>query len=51
VQAQSLLARRLYLLPETRDRYLTRLQQILSATWNETSLLAEIDAMEARLMP
>jgi hypothetical protein len=46
VFATGLLARRLYLLPETRDKYLTRLEQLLDTVWDETSLLAEIDRME-----
>jgi spore coat protein H len=51
VQANSLLARRLYLLPETRDRYLARLRAILENTWDEPALLAEIDRMEDLLAP
>jgi len=51
VQANALLARRLYLLPETRDRYIARLRAILANTWDETSLLAEIDRMEQLITP
>lgn len=51
VQAQGLLARRLYLLPSTRDRYLTRLRQLLATVWNEADLVAEVDRMGALIRP
>lgn len=49
VYATGLLARRLYLLPETRTRYLNRLRELLAQVWNETALLAEVDRMEAQI--
>ena len=51
VQATGLLARRLYLLPETRDRYVARLRSLLAATWKENDLLAEVDRMEDLITP
>lgn len=51
VAANGLLARRLYLYPPTRDRYLARLKQHLAMIWNETELLAEIDRMAALVAP
>jgi hypothetical protein len=47
VVANGILARRLYLLPETRDRFLTRLGQLRDSVWDETAILAEIDRIEA----
>jgi hypothetical protein len=51
VQAQGILAHRLYLLPETRDRYIARLRSILDTAWNETTLLAYIDRIEDLIVP
>ena len=51
VQAQTLLPRRLYLLPSTRDRYLTRLRQLLATVWDEGALRAEVDRMGALIRP
>ncbi len=47
VYATGLLTRRLYLLPETRTKYLDRMRALLSEVWSESALLAEIDRMEA----
>lgn len=47
VFATGLLARRLYLLPETRDRYVARLRELLDTVWDEPAILAEIDRMES----
>ena len=47
VAANGLLARRLYLLPETRDRYVARLRSHLDTVWDEDDLIAEIDRMAA----
>jgi hypothetical protein len=47
VQAQSLLARRLYQLPATRDVYLDKLNGLLDNIWDETALVAEVDRMAA----
>jgi hypothetical protein len=46
VQANSMLARRLYQLPETRDRYIARVRALLDDVWDPTALTAEIDRME-----
>jgi hypothetical protein len=51
VQAQSLLARRLYLLPATRDLYVTKLRGLLDNVWDETALIAEVDRMAALIGP
>jgi hypothetical protein len=51
VQAVSLLPRRLYLLPETRDRYLERLEELLAGVWDEDAMLDEIDRMEGLITP
>jgi hypothetical protein len=46
VYATGLLARRLYQLPETRDRYVARVRELLDTVWDEDALLAEIDRMQ-----
>jgi hypothetical protein len=51
VQAVSLLPRRLYLLPETRDQYVARLRELLDAVWDEAALQDEIDRMEDLITP
>lgn len=51
VMARGALSRRLYLLPETQTRYLNRLRSLLDTAWNETTILAEIDRMEALITP
>ncbi len=51
VYAKSALARRLYLLPSTQVRYLDKLRSLLDTAWNETSILAEIDRMQALITP
>ncbi len=43
--ANGMLARRLYLYPPTRDRYVARVRQHLATIWNETELVAEVDRM------
>jgi hypothetical protein len=45
------IARRLYEWPETRDRYVDRMRELLDAVWDEGHLLAEIDRMEALIAP
>ncbi len=45
------LARRLYGVPETRARYLARVRALLDTVFDETSLRAEIDRMEALITP
>ncbi len=51
VMASGLLARRLYMNPETRAEYVTRLRGLLEDPWDQDRLLSEIDAMEARIRP
>ena len=47
VHSQSILANRLYRHPETRERYLTTLKTMLSDSWSEDRLLAEVDELES----
>ena len=47
LQDMSLLPRRLYQLPATRERYREKLRQVLKVAWNEAELLAEVDRLEA----
>ncbi len=49
VKAEGILARRLYNLPKTRQKYRTRLAELLATVWNENLLLAEIDRVESLL--
>ena len=49
--AQGLLARRLYLNPDGRQWYLSRLQWALDAVWNEEHLQSEISRMEEIMAP
>ena len=51
VLAVSLLARRLYLHPPTRDRYLARLRELLARHWDEAGIRGEIDRMERLITP
>ena len=51
VFARATLARRLYMLPATRDKYVATMRQILATVWNENELLEEIDRMEALIAP
>lgn len=51
VQAVSLLPRRLYLHPETRDRYLATLEGLLDEVWDEAAMQDEIDRMEDLITP
>lgn len=51
VFATGLLARRLYLLPATRDAYVARLEELLDGVWDETAILDEIDRMELLITP
>lgn len=50
VYACGALAWRMYSVPATRTRYLAALRSALDA-WDETAILAEIDRMQALLMP
>lgn len=51
VQATSALPRRLYQLPETRDRYIARLRAVMDDVWDVTAMTAEIDRMEQLVRP
>ncbi len=51
VLATGMLARRLYLYPETRDRYVAELVRLLDEIWDEQAILAEIDRMQQLLLP
>jgi hypothetical protein len=51
VYATGWLARRLYLNPETRDLYYSRLRGLLETAWHEDQLLAEVVRMEGLALP
>jgi hypothetical protein len=51
VAAQGVLARRLYMFPETQAEYLARLDELLAGAWDEAALLAEVDRMHALIQP
>lgn len=51
VMADGLLARRLYLLPATRARYLAKLQSLLDTTWDAVAINADVDRMETLILP
>lgn len=51
VSPRALLARRLYLHPATRPLFLARVQLMLDTIWNEAALQAEINRMQALLLP
>jgi spore coat protein CotH len=51
VLANGILARRLYLLPETRDRFITRARELVASVWTESTILAEIDRIETLIAP
>lgn len=51
VYANGSLARRLYDLPEGRAAYLGRLKELLAGAWDEDGILAELDRLEALLLP
>ncbi|MEZ4398862.1 MAG: CotH kinase family protein [Kofleriaceae bacterium] len=51
VMANGLLARRLYLLPETRARYVARMQALLASAWDVPTVLAEVDRDVALVAP
>jgi hypothetical protein len=51
VSPRALLARRLYLHPTTRPLFLARVQLLLDTIWNEAALQAEINRMQALLLP
>jgi len=51
VAATGLLARRLYLLPAVRARYVERVRELLDGVWDEAAILAEVDRMAALIAP
>ncbi|HEV8323372.1 MAG TPA: CotH kinase family protein [Myxococcota bacterium] len=51
VYATGVLARRLYLAPDTQAMYLDRLRSVLDDAWHENAMQAEIDRMEALITP
>jgi hypothetical protein len=51
VLAHGHLARRLYLLAETRDRYIDRLLDVLATAWQEAHLTSEMDRMAQLILP
>jgi hypothetical protein len=51
VWAEGMLARRLYDVPQERDRYFARLETLLDTVWDESALLAELDALYRLLAP
>jgi hypothetical protein len=51
VFADGILAHRLYLLPETRQVYLARLEDKLASVWDVAAIVAELDRMEALISP
>ncbi len=46
VSASGILARRLYLMDETRQRYLDQLQRHLDTAWDESALLDQVNRLE-----
>ena len=51
VMANAMLSRRLYLDPVMRAKYQARLVELLDTIWDEDALLAEVDQMEATVLP
>ena len=51
VFACGILARRLYLFPQSSSSYLNKLQQLLNSVWDEKSIIAEIDRIAALITP
>lgn len=51
VLAKGILARRLYLLPETQKKYITALQRLLDTVWKEEQIQEEINRMEKLIVP
>lgn len=51
LSANGWLARRLYAVPEIRAMYVARMQELLDQAWDETAILADLDALEALLAP
>jgi hypothetical protein len=49
--AEGALARRLYLYPRTRDRYLERLRTLLDEVWSEDRITTEIEAFRELIEP
>ena len=51
VYAHGRISKRLYATKEGRKRYFARLGQLLDSVWDETTILAQIDVMKARIGP
>ena len=51
LRAKGMLARRLYLHPPTRAKYLAALSGLLADVWHEDALLAEVDRVEQLVAP
>ncbi len=51
VFADAIIPHRLYKLPETQDRYIGILEELLDTVWIEDEILAEIDRMESLITP
>ena len=51
VLASGILARRLYLHPEGRARYVSKLRDLLAHAWNADTLSADVDAMDRLIQP
>lgn len=51
VKTKGLVAHKLYQIPEARERYARTLRAIMDKHWNEESLLAETQRLEAMLRP
>jgi len=49
--ANSLLSRRLWEIPQSRDVYYERMEALLETVWNEAEILAEIDRMTVLVEP
>ncbi len=49
--AEGILAQRLYAVPETRAKYLARLQELLDTVWDDTAMIAEIRRMRDLIRP
>ena len=51
IYANSILAQRLYLLPETQTKYIAAIKYILDNIWNEQEIINEINRMKALIAP
>ena len=51
VKANSIIARRLYRLPETRGKYISTMEALLDTVWDSEALLAQLQHLEGLLRP